>query len=140
MRPLVSTIPTKEEVVAPKRQRLNKYDFAMLFLKQNGRCGCGCGKLLERGSIHEEHGKPNALRDASVENGLPDALWRSDCHKEKTRGDNQQIKKANRQARKTGRQRIGKVSKKIPQPSKPQRQAEYQRKKKWAADQKAART
>lgn len=83
-----------------KRQRLTKFEFASLFLEQAGRCACGCGERLEAGKIDEEHSTPVALNG----DAKPDALWRRDCHRAKTRGDVARIAKAERQAGRTGQQ------------------------------------
>jgi hypothetical protein len=70
-----------------KRQALTKFQFAQLVLKQEGRCGCGCGQKLvfERGQIRDEHlhqiamGGGNELSNRS--------LWRLECTKVKDRKD-----------------------------------------------------
>lgn len=80
------------------RQRLTKFEYAVLFLKQNGKCGCGCGERLEAGKVDEEHSIPVAL----LGEAKPDSLWRRDCHKKKTAGDVKRIAKAERQAGRTG--------------------------------------
>lgn len=81
-----------------KRTRLTKYEYACLFLEQDGRCGCGCGERLEAGNIDEEHSRPVAL----LGEAKPDSLWRRECHKAKTKGDVKRIAKAKRQGGETG--------------------------------------
>ena len=89
---------TRPPVTIEKRQRLSKYEFAEMFLAQNGRCACGCGERLERGKVDEEHSKPVALGG----DAKPDSLWRRDCHKAKTRGDVKVIAKVERIAGRKG--------------------------------------
>lgn len=74
------------------RQRLTKHEYAVLFLQQNGRCGCGCGERLEAGKVDEEHSIPVAFDGPAK----PDSLWRRDCHKRKTKIDIKAIAKTNR--------------------------------------------
>lgn len=80
------------------RQRLTKFEFATLFLAQEGRCGCGCGERLEAGKVDEEHTRPVGL-DGQAK---PDSLWKRDCHKNKTRKDVADIARAKRRAGETG--------------------------------------
>lgn len=94
----------------PKRRRLSKYEFAVLFLEQKGLCGCGCGLKLEAGQIDEEHSIALA---AGGQNPKPDSLWRRDCHRKKTKNDRKAIKKINHVTGKTGRNKIGRKKKKI---------------------------
>ena len=84
------------------RKRLTKFEFAVMFLEQKGRCGCGCGERLEAGQIDEEHGIPDYFRrDDPNYDGKPDSLWRRECHKKrKTPKDRKAIAKTNRIIRK----------------------------------------
>lgn len=85
-------------VAIQKRGKLTKFEFASLFLEQNGRCACGCGERLEAGKVDEEHSKPVAMGG----DAKPDALWRRECHKAKTKSDVERLAKAERQAGRTG--------------------------------------
>ena len=92
--------PQSKEKVAGKRRVLTKYEYALIFLQQSGLCGCGCGERLEAGQVDEEHTIPNAIKP-----GKPDALWRRECHKQKTKRDAAVIAKTKRLAGETGQTR-----------------------------------
>ena len=74
------------------RQCLNKFEFAVIFHRLDGKCGCGCGEPLVEGEIDAEHSIPVALNGKAK----PDSLWRRQCHKAKTKGDVKNIAKVNR--------------------------------------------
>ena len=76
---MADTLPQPE-----KRKPLSKYEFAVLFLQQSGKCGC-CSTRLERGQIIDEHLVP---LDHLGTNDLSNrALWCKPCAKEKTKRD-----------------------------------------------------
>lgn len=79
------TIPKLREVELPKpekRKPLTRVEFATLILRQEGRCGCGCGERLVANEIVDEHlhaltlGGGNELTNRS--------LWRKQCAQKKT--------------------------------------------------------
>lgn len=119
-----------------KRERLTKFEYAVIFLNQKGRCGCGCGERLEEGKVDEEHTIPNYFKP-----GKPDSLWRRSCHKKKTDKDKADIAECKRRRGEKGqlaRRKAGKT-KPIPSPTKSMRQEQYKRKKEWVAKAKAER-
>lgn len=75
-----STLPKPE-----KRKPLTRLQFATLILKQEGRCGCGCGKKLAADRIIDEH---LVALDFLGSNDLSNrSLWDRDCSKAKTARD-----------------------------------------------------
>jgi len=79
--------------------RLDKFEFAVLYHKQDGLCGCGCGQLLEHKQVDEEHTIPNYFKP-----GKPDSLWRRECHRAKTSKDAATIAKCRRLRGEKGQQ------------------------------------
>ncbi len=78
--PDTSTLPKPE-----KRKPLTRLQFATLILKQEGRCGCGCGKKLVADRIIDEH---LVALDFLGSNDLSNrSLWDRDCSKAKTARD-----------------------------------------------------
>ena len=74
------TLPKPE-----KRKPLTRVQFATLILKQEGRCGCGCGKRLQADAIIDEH---LVALDFLGGNELDNrSLWDRDCSKAKTARD-----------------------------------------------------
>jgi hypothetical protein len=68
-----------------KRKPLTRFQFATLILKQEGKCGCGCGMKLQADRIIDEHIQP---LDALGSNDLSNrALFSLDCAKRKTQVD-----------------------------------------------------
>ena len=68
-----------------KRKPLTRVQFATLILKQEGRCGCGCGKKLQPDRIIDEH---LVALDFLGTNSLDNrSLWDRDCSKAKTARD-----------------------------------------------------
>ena len=121
------------------RRSLSKREHLAQFLAQDGRCNCGyCdGLKLRPGEIHEQHDPPYELmKDVEGYDGKPSFLFTKECHENITRTeDGPRIVKARHQAGGRGSQRHKRKSKsyrKIPGPSKEQRQANYQRSKAWA--------
>lgn len=75
-----ATLPKPE-----KRKPLTRLQFATLILKQEGKCGCGCGMKLQADRIIDEHLQP---LDALGSNDLSNrALFSLDCAKRKTQAD-----------------------------------------------------
>lgn len=68
-----------------KRKPLTRFQFATLILKQEGKCGCGCGMKLQADRIIDEHLTP---LDSLGSNDLSNrALFSLDCAKRKTQVD-----------------------------------------------------
>ena len=114
------------------RLRLTKFEYAVIFLEQQGLCGCGCGEPLKEGFIDEEHTIPNEFKP-----GKSDSLWLRECHKKKTAKDKADIARAKRRSGGKGSQRAKRENKSyrpIPQPSKEQRQEQYRRARAWKAE------
>lgn len=96
----------------PRRKTWTQKDRARIFLKHDGICGLSGVKIGPDDAWEIEHRIPWALtHDDSDENVYP-ALTAP--HAIKTKDDVRRIAKAKRQARETGRQKIGKQKKKIP--------------------------
>lgn len=102
MKPDVSLIPEPDRSVEV-RKPLTKKQRAMLALRQNGLCGCGCGVKLDHpgeGTI-DEHLNPLGLTGTNdLENR---ALFRTPCARAKTDDlDMPRIVKAKRQGMEKG--------------------------------------
>ena len=77
---MADTLPKPE-----KRKPLNRVQFATLILRQEGRCGCSCGKKLQADRIIDEH---VIALDFLGSNDLSNrSLWDRDCSKAKTAKD-----------------------------------------------------
>lgn len=113
MRPLLSISKVREEVVAPPRRRMSRFNFGRTFWRQNGKCACGCGEELIEGQIDEEHGIPLYFQDADQSDGTPDALWLRGHHKPKTKTDLANIAKVKRIRGETGKRKPGARVKKL---------------------------
>ena len=74
------TLPKPE-----KRKPLTRMQFATLILKQEGRCGCGCGKKLQADAIIDEHLVALDFLGGNELNNR--SLWDRDCSKAKTSRD-----------------------------------------------------
>jgi 5-methylcytosine-specific restriction endonuclease McrA len=78
----IPKLAVREPVPAQKRKPLTRRQFAELILRQEGRCGCGCGERLKADEIVDEHlhalnlGGGNELTNRS--------LWRKQCSQKKT--------------------------------------------------------
>ena len=78
-----------------KRITLTKKEKAQKPLDQNGKCGCGCGERLVRGSIDYDHTQPVADRDPdkpytrAEEYEFQRALTVR-CHAKKTKAESKQ--------------------------------------------------
>lgn len=73
----------KAEVEKPEeRKPLTRKQFAELLLRQEGRCGCGCGERLQADQIVDEHLVPlDCLGSNDISNR---ALYRKACAQRKT--------------------------------------------------------
>lgn len=88
-----------------KRKALTRNQLLILMLRQEGRCGCGCGVKLDPlgEGVIDEHWNPLGLTGTNdTENRR---LLRKPCAKAKTEGaDMPRITKARRQGLETGQQ------------------------------------
>lgn len=83
-----------------KRKPLTRREFATLILKQEGRCGCSCGKKLVADRIIDEHLVAlDFLGGNALENR---SLWDRDCSKAKTAKDLAASAKGKRLRREVG--------------------------------------
>lgn len=96
----INTPQAREEVPATVRKRLTFKQRAEIILRQQGRCGCGCGATLVSSATRnfhplvDEHILPLEL---SGSNDLSNrALYLVDCARLKTKDDNRRIAKARR--------------------------------------------
>jgi hypothetical protein len=77
-----------------KRKPLTRRQFAELILRQEGRCGCGCGVKLVADRIIDEHLNP---LDSLGSNDLTNrALFSKDCAARKTERDRRERDKGRR--------------------------------------------
>lgn len=81
------------------RRPLTKWEFATLFLKQEGKCAV-CGSRLERGKVRDEH--LHALNLGGGNELTNRALWCLDCTKPKDAVDKAAIAKGKRLRKETG--------------------------------------
>lgn len=84
-----------------KRKPLTRAQVIELSVRQNGRCGCGCGLKLDalREGVIDEHRVPLELLGS---NDLANReLWRKPCSAAKTKADQTSIAKAKRLAGET---------------------------------------
>lgn len=85
-----------------KRKPLTRKQFAELLLRQEGRCGCSCGKKLQADRIIDEH---VIALDFLGSNDLSNrSLWDRDCSKAKTARDLAASAKGKRIRGETGQQ------------------------------------
>jgi hypothetical protein len=92
---VADTLPKPE-----RRKPLTRREFATLILRQEGRCGCSCGKKLQADRIIDEH--IQAL-DFLGSNDLSNrSLWDRDCSKAKTARDLAASAKGKRLRQETG--------------------------------------
>jgi hypothetical protein len=92
---------TREAVTIEKRRVLTRVEVIELSVRQNGKCGCGCGGKLDALSegVTDEHRVPLALGGT---NDLSNReLWRNPCSLAKTKKDFTAIAKAKRLAGET---------------------------------------
>jgi len=80
------------------RRPLTKWEFATLFLKQEGKCAV-CGSRLERGKVRDEH--LHALNLGGGNELTNRALWCLDCTKPKDATDKAAIAKGKRLRKET---------------------------------------
>lgn len=97
MKPDLSILPAREPVTIEKRRVLTRSEVIELSVRQNGRCGCGCGGKLDalREGVTDEHRVALGLGGS---NDLSNReLWRTPCSLAKTaRKDAPAIAKAKR--------------------------------------------
>lgn len=82
---------------AEKRKQLKKFEFGFLIIKQDGKCGCGCGQKLDfsqPGMVIDEH--LISLQDGGSNDLDNRALYRKECAREKTKADAGTIAKGRR--------------------------------------------
>lgn len=104
MKPDYSIMPEREAVKAGKRKALTRRETIALCLRQEGRCGCGCGKRLDPmgEGVIDEHLDP---REISARDDLDNrALYRKPCAKAKTVKDQGDIARVKKRAGETGQQ------------------------------------
>ena len=90
------TIPKLREVEyleVQERRPLTKWEFASLFLQQEGKCAV-CGSRLEKGKVRDEH--LHALNLGGGNELTNRALWCLDCTKPKDAVDKSRIAKSKR--------------------------------------------
>ena len=79
------------------RKPLKRREFGLLIIRQDGKCGCGCGKKLDFTKprrVIDEHLNPLFSGGSNeLENR---ALWDVDCAKAKTSGESFQQAKTRR--------------------------------------------
>lgn len=92
----------RERVEPQKREKLSKFDFAVLFLQQGGRCK-KCGEKLQRGKVRDEH--LHALHLGGGNELTNRELWCVGCTKPKDRSDKKSIAKTKRLNGETSSQR-----------------------------------
>lgn len=82
-----------DDLPLAKRERLTKWQFATLYLQQQGKCAvCGC--KLERGKVRDEH--LHALHLGGGNELTNRALWCLGCTKPKDKSDKARIAKVKR--------------------------------------------
>lgn len=101
--------PVKPE----KRKPLTRRQFAELVLRQEGRCGCGCGKKLRADRIIDEH--LQALDHLGSNDLSNRSLWDRDCSKAKNKSDAKATAKGRRLRGEVG----ARPKRKIPQRANP---------------------
>lgn len=90
------TIPNLREPEYPEvedRRPLSKWEFATLYLAQQGKCAV-CGSRLEKGKVRDEH--LHALHLGGGNELTNRALWCLDCTKPKDAQDKARIAKGKR--------------------------------------------
>ena len=75
---------TPDYLEVQKREPLSKWEFATLFLKQEGKCA-KCGSRLEKGKVRDEHLHALSLGGGNELSNR--ALWCVDCTKPKNVSD-----------------------------------------------------
>lgn len=88
------------------RRKLSQAETAKLWLRQNGRCGCGCGERLIAGQIDVEHTLPRWAGGTDALDNLT-LYRRKPCHVRKSAEETTRRAKALRQKafHQTGRSR-----------------------------------
>lgn len=79
-----SKTATPDYLEVQDRRPLSKWEFATLFLKQEGKCA-SCGERLEKGKVRDEH--LHALSLGGGNELTNRALWCLDCTKPKNASD-----------------------------------------------------
>lgn len=104
MKPDFTALAEREPVTIEKRRVLTRVEVIELAVRQDGKCGCGCGGKLNamREGVTDEHVIALALGGSNdLENR---ELWRTPCSQAKTAGkDLPAIAKAKRLAGETGK-------------------------------------
>lgn len=102
MKPEFSALAEREPVTIEKRRVLTRVEVIELAVRQDGKCGCGCGGKLDamREGVTDEHVIALALGGS---NDLDNReLWRTPCSQAKTaKKDAPAIAKAKRLAEET---------------------------------------
>jgi hypothetical protein len=91
-----------------KRKPLNRRQVIEIMLRQEGRCGCGCGEKLQpmTEGVIDEHVLAIGLRPDDPNDIGNRALYRKPCAASKTKGDVKAIARAKRrEARDNGTRR-----------------------------------
>ena len=89
------------------RRPLSKWEFATLYLKQQGKCAV-CGSRLEKGKVRDEH--LHALHLGGGNELTNRALWCLDCTKPKDAADKAAIYKGKRIRKEVGQGPKRKIS------------------------------
>lgn len=79
-----------------KRRRLTNIELAELWLKQRGKCACGCGERLIVGQVDVEHTLPLWCGGADTLDNIT-LYRRTPCHALKSAGETTRRAKALRQ-------------------------------------------
>lgn len=84
MKPERSILPEREPVAPEPRRVLTRRETIELAVRQNGRCGCGCGEKLDalREGVTDEH--VIALDHGGTNDLSNRSLWRTPCSRKKT--------------------------------------------------------
>lgn len=110
MKPSHSIIPERERVEPEARRPLTRRETIELAVRQNGKCGCGCGEKLNAltEGVTDEH--VIALHHGGTNDLANRSLWRTPCSKAKTaKADAPASAKIRRiEARETGTRRARK--------------------------------
>lgn len=88
-----------EYLEVQERRPLSKWEFATLYLKQQGKCAV-CGSRLEKGKVRDEH--LHALHLGGGNELTNRALWCLDCTKPKDAADKAAIYKGKRIRKEVG--------------------------------------
>lgn len=104
MKPDLTIVPAREIPKPPKRRDLTRMEVIELSVRQEGKCGCGCGVKLDamREGVIDEHVIPLAYGKEDANDLKNRALFRKPCAAKKTAEvDQPGIAKAKRNAGET---------------------------------------